>query len=274
MPIAGSLWAGLGACREPAPADPHRSPPDSSSSGTAAAPDAPASSSDDSTTLQSLDTDPHAPEFPSPDCSASLLPGHPADIAATPRSDHDAEVLALLVDPAQAVATQARYDTVAADLAAIRALDPTLTTVHVGCVAPNGIAFWFYDDEDVNRAIHADAYGAWDCINARYHLLEIVRIDAVAVALELDGVYGSAVWEAYAGLPGLGDQQPHWFQRADWPVPPITGSRCTARSGSITLVASALPTGALDEREYHFVRETGEQVVYRVTPTEPPQPVG
>lgn len=267
------LAALLVGCHEPA-ADPHRAPAGSSTSASESTSGAPPSD-DSGTTLQGLDTEaPPRPGYPPPNCETLLLPGPPADVAATPRADHDAEVLALAIDSTQAVAKQSRYDIITADLAAIRAIDPTLATVHVGCVLPNGVAFWFFDDQDVNQAIYADDYHAWDCLHHYYHHLQTVRIDGIAVAIELDGVYGDAVWQAYAYLPGLDDQSPYWFQRDDWPVPPDTSSRCTPVAGSITLSVTLLPNGALDEREYRFERETGEVVVYRVTPTEPPQPVG
>lgn len=274
--MAGGLVALLVACPEPA-ADPHRDGPGSSSSNSStsdASSGAPPPATSTGTTFESLDTGPGRPGYPAPDCATLFMIGNPADVAATPRPDHDAEVLALAIDPTKAVASQARYDTVTADLAAIRDLDPTLATVHVGCVLPNGVAFWFYDDEDVNQAIYADEYHAWDCHHAYYHHRQTVRLDGIAVAIELDGVYGDAVWQSYGGLPGLGDQAPYWFQHDGWPVPASTGSRCTPVAGSITLTATLLPTGELDEREYRFERENGEVVVYHVSPSEPPQPVG
>jgi hypothetical protein len=276
MPARSPAWmlaAVLVACHEPE-TDPHRKLPGSSTTAPDPSTGAPPPLADtSSTSAGELDTDPGRPGYPSPDCTSLLLPGIPSDIAATPRPDHDAEVLALSVDPTQAVAKQLRYDTVTADLAAIRALDPTLEAVHVGCVYPNGVAFWFYDDEDVNQAIFADDYHAWDCHDDHYERRQTLRVDDLAVAIELDGVYGPAVWQAYAGLPGLGDQAPYWFQRDDWPVPTRSGARCSPTAGSITLVATLLPGGALDEREYRFEHERGEVVVWRVTPTLPPQPV-
>jgi hypothetical protein len=211
------------------------------------------------------------PDYPAPDCATVLLPGPASDVAATPRPDHDAEVLALSLDPTRAAAPQARYDEVTADLAAIRALDPSLADVHVGCVVPNGLAFWFYDDEPVNDALFAGDYHAWDCYNAYFRVRQAPRIDELAVAIELDGVFGQAVAESYASLPGLADQTPYWFQRADWPVPARTGLDCAPVAGDITLTATLAPDGALDQRDYRFERPDGTSVVYRVTPTLPPQ---
>jgi hypothetical protein len=270
---AWSLATSLVAC-QPAAADPHRELAGSSSAdpSTGSSSGAPVASTTtaDPTGPEVLDTGTQHGGYPSPDCALLLLPGPPSDVAASPRPDHDAEVLALSVDPTRAATSQARYDVVTADLGAIRALDPTLAEVHVGCVFPNGIAFWFYDDEAVNDALFAGHYHSWDCHNAYFHRRQELRIDGLAVAIELDGVFSEAVAEAYASLPGLADHQPYWFPRDDWPVPVEPGSDCTEAAGSITLTATLLPGGALDQRDYRFDRTDGSSVVYRVT-TGPPQ---
>jgi len=273
--LAWPLAAWLAACQSPT-ADPHRNLPGSSSDDPSTG-----SGSDPTTSSTTLPADTGSGTFdtggnqrgdyPSPDCATVLLPGIPSDVAASPRPDHDAEVLALSVQPSRAAAPQARYDVVTADLAAIRALDPTLAEVHVGCVFPNGIAFWFFDDEDVNDALFAGDYHTWDCHNSYYDRRQELRIDGLAVAIELDGVFGEAVAEAYATLPGLDDQEPYWFPRDDWSVDVDPGSECTATAGSITLTATLSPDDSLDQRDYRFERTDGSSVVYRVTLTEPPQ---
>ncbi len=273
-PLATHFAILLAACQPAAATDPHRNLPGSSSADPSTGPgsDTTASTSAaDTSGSEASDTGSGRGDYPSPDCAALLLPGLPSDVAATPRPDHDAEVLALSVDPTRAVAPQARYDVVTADLAAIRALDPTLTEVHVGCVFPNGIAFWFFDDESVNDALFAGDYHSWDCLNAHFHRRQELRIDDLAVAIELDGVFGAAMAETYATLPGLDDQEPYWFSRDDWPVPVDSGPDCSEAAGSITLVATLLADGVLDRRDYRFERIDGSSVVYRVTSTEPPQ---
>jgi hypothetical protein len=266
--LALVLAATSGACG-PAETDPHRTLPGSSSADPST--DEAGTTAAITTGLDELDTGTQRPRYPAPDCATLLLPGPPSDVAATPRPDHDAEVLALSLDPTRVAAPQARYDVVTADLAAIRALDPTLADVHVGCVVPNGIVFWLFDDLDVNDALFAGTYHAWDCHDDYFHRRQELRVDDVAVAIELDGVFGEAMNEAYASLPGLDDQGAWWFPRDDWPGPEGYGPDCEAAAGAITLTATLLPDGALDQRDYLFERTDGSLVVYRVTPTEPPQ---
>lgn len=266
-----ALAATLVACR-PAEGGPHRELPGSSSADPSTGPaDADTTAAVDSSGPHVLDTGDAPPSYPAPDCATQLLPGPSPDVAATPRPDHDAEVLALSVDPTRVAAPQARYDVVTADLAAIRALDPTLAEVHVGCMFPNGIAFWFFDALDVNDALFAGSYHAWDCHNDYFHVRQEPRVDGLAVAIELDGVFGEAMNEAYASLPGLDDQAAWWFIRDDWPGTEAYGPDCDATAGAITLTAALLPDGTLDQRDYRFERADGSSVVYRVTPTEPPQ---
>lgn len=265
--LAPALAASLVACQPPADAGPHRDLPDSST-GPA---DGDTTAAGDSSGPDVLDTGPQQPSYPAPDCTTLIVPGPPSDLAATPRPDRDAEVLALSLDPTRVAAPQASYDVVTADLAAIRALDPTLAEVHVGCVFPNGIAFWLFDALDVNDALFAGNYHAWDCHNQFFHVRQERRVDGLAVALELDGVFGEAMNEAYASLPGLDDQGAWWFSRDDWPHIDAYGPDCASTAGSITLTATLLPDGALDQRDYHFARPDGSSVGYRVTPREPPQ---
>jgi hypothetical protein len=263
------VLAVLVACQPSAQGGPHRDRPDATSTGDADT--GPALPGTESSGATVLDPDAAPPSFPAPDCSMQLLPGPASDVAATPRPDHDAEVLALQLDPARAAAPQAHYDVVTADLAAIRALDPSLADVHVGCEVPNGLAFWFYDDEPVSDALYAGSYHAWDCYNAYFRVRQTPRVHDVAVAIELDGVFGPVVAQIYAGLPGLADHTPYWFQRPEWPVPVHTGHDCTPVAGAITLTATRSPDGGLDQRDYRFERADGSSVVVRVTPDGPPE---
>lgn len=266
--LAPAFGASLLACQPPE-AEPHRELPGSSSTDASSGPASPTTASDTGPAV--LDTDAHDAGYPAPDCATLLLPGPSSDVAATPRPDHDAEVLALALDPTRVAAPQAHYDVITADLAAIRALDPSVADVHVGCVVASGLAFWFFDDLDVNDALLAGTYHAWDCHHAYFHRRQELRVDGVAVAIELDGVFGEAMALSYASLPGLGDHEPWWFQRDDWPGYEGYGPDCEPVAGSITLTATTLPDGALDLRDYRFDRTDGSTVTWRVGATGPPE---
>jgi hypothetical protein len=199
-----------------------------------------------------------------PDCGMLQLPGEPADLAQTPRADRDAEVLALGVEPALAVAPQARYEVVRADLAAIRAIDPPLADVHVAPAWTDSLAFWFWDyDFELMRAMQDGQYRAWECHNARYGAGTPWQIDGLAFMVTFDGLYGEAVRDAYAALPGLGEgDEVH-----------LTSSCFLAEceeAGSITLTATLDAEGALDVRDYRFESTEGDVTVYRVTPGDAP----
>ena len=269
--LAWAVPASLVACEAPADEGPHRELPGSTAADPSTGPVPADTTAADSTGPAVLDPDHGRPGYPAPDCTTLLFPGPPSDVAATPRPDHDAEVLALSIDPTRVAAPQARYDLISADLAAIRALEPALAEVHVGCVVPNGLAFSFLDAEDVNDALFAGDYHAWDCHHAYFRRRQELRLDELTVAIELDGVFGQAMVDAYASLPGLGDHAPHWFPQGGWPVPAEPGSACTPVAGSITLTATLLPGGTLDPRDYRFEHPDGTSVVYRAGSTGPPQ---
>jgi hypothetical protein len=55
--------------------------------------------------------------------------GDPEDLVATPRAQENLEFLALVVEPDAVVASQANYERVVADVAAIRALVPDLASI-------------------------------------------------------------------------------------------------------------------------------------------------
>lgn len=212
-----------------------------------------------------------------PSCDELELPGDPSDVAATPRADRDAEILALGLAPELLVARQDRYDVIAADLAAIRALQPELEDVHVECEVPYGYAFWF-DGNDVVGAVWLGLYHAWDCHNAFYGIEhqavgeggDVWRIDGLAFAVGVAGVLTPSFIESYRTLPGLEDAQiaPFWA--------PLDGFayECMPTGASITLDATFDMGGALDERTYTFEHPDQGTFVYLVVPGAPPMPIG
>lgn len=197
-----------------------------------------------------------------PDCEAFTLVGDPADVAATPREDRDAEVLALTVEPSCVVASQERYDLVAADLIAIRALDPSLEEIHVGCGVPNGIEVWFLDFELVD-AVWRGLYRGWDCHNDFYGLVGSFRIDGIGFVFELDGVYSETIMDAYAQIPGWSSADgtsltPAWVTDNAW------NDECTSTDGDIVLHASLDDQGVMIQRDYDFIVPDGSTTSWRV----------
>ena len=194
-----------------------------------------------------------------PDCEGLELAGDPADLAQTPRPDRDAEVLALSVEPSAAVAPQTRYELVRADLEAIRAIDPPLADAHVASIDCNALELWFWSYPPALASVWAGEYRAWDCLNEHYESRYPQPIDGIAFALYFDGVYGEAVRDAYAALPG--------FEEAE-----VLFS-CEF-AGSIALTPTVDAEGELVNREYRFESKDGVVRVYRVVSGEAPVLVG
>lgn len=208
-----------------------------------------------------------APWEEAPDCEGLQLPGDPADLAATPRPDRDAEVLALSVDPSVVVAAQAHYEVVRADLEAIRAIDPPLADVHVTPWYFDAIELWFLNGgRPALNSIWGVAYRAWDCLNEHYGGSYPQPIDGFGFLLRLDGVYGEAVRDAYAALPGL--------EEADVACSSMCRVMVCESAGTIELMATIGPGGELVTREYRFESEDGVVRQYHVVEGEAPVLVG
>ena len=213
-----------------------------------------------------------------PSCDELVLPGDPIDVAATPRADRDAEILALGLAPELGVALQDRYDVIAADLAMIEAIRPELADVHVECEVPNGYAFWLFEAPEVVDAVWLGQYHAWDCHNAFYgiehHAVgqggDVWRIDGVAFAMEVAGVFAPSFIDAYRTLPGLEDAsiEPYWSPLAGF------AETCMPTGGSITLEATFDAADDLDERTYAFEHPELGSFVYLVTPGAAPIQIG
>ena len=212
------------------------------------------STTDDATTETGDDT---TPEWPAPDCATLMLPGDPDDVAATPRPDRDAEVLALQIEPALFVARQDRYDVIAFDLTAIRELDPTLANVHIECDLPRGYEFWIWGDSDYffMDAIFRRHYEAWDCHNDFYGIdfplsgpSDVWMLDGRGFAVRMDGVFAAAILDVYLALPGFEELDAGPF----WGEAPSDDDSCELNAGRITLEATQDDDGALVDRTYTF----------------------
>jgi hypothetical protein len=187
------------------------------------------------------------------ECAALELPGEPDDLAATPRADEDAEILALELDPSRIVAREVDYGIIAEDLAAIRTLAPDLAEIHIACRGMRGFALWWFGYSPVITEIDNGTFRAWDCHNAHYGIDpgDITRIDGIAFAIEFDEVYSSEVTEVYAGVPGLEDVDfSPWFDS------------CDETAGTITLQAVLGEDGAPTERTYRFGHPEMGEIAY------------
>jgi len=186
-----------------------------------------------------------------PDCDTLVLPGDPTDVAQTPRSDRDAEVVALSLIPNALVAQQAHYDLVAADCATMRELVPGLADVHPECIAPAGYIIGT-NSHELPGAVWIGSYRAWDCRNAYYGITEIRRIDGLAFMFSTPGVYGPGLGDLYRALPGF----PSAGTRPVFPDVEIYNGVCEPTSGSITLDAPLTTDGALTTRKYIWQHPT------------------
>lgn len=225
---------------------------DADATGTTAGPDSDATGASSGAT-----TGPDAPttgdpifDEPAPDCAMLSLPGDPAELALTPRSDQDAEVLALLLDSSRVTARQADYEVVHADLEAIRALDPPLAEVHAPLEYTRGLTFWFFGAPlELMFAMYGGEYHGWDCHDAHYGAGPPRMVDGIGFGRSLDGVYSEAVDDAYRAIPSLADVEIYRCCDAA-----CSWGTCDADpAGVVTLVATT-DGEALLTREYTFTR--------------------
>jgi hypothetical protein len=129
------------------------------------------------------------------------------ELALTPRADANLEQLALSLEPGNVTASQATYDRVVADVAAIRALVPD--RADIGYSAPHdGRAVYLGLTDVAAQSILAGDYSAWDCLNERYGARVGEPNEAFtgdwSLLIELRGIYDvSRIAERYAELPGV-----------------------------------------------------------------------
>jgi hypothetical protein len=214
-----------------------------------------------------------SPDLPAPPCDEVELLGEPADVALTPRADRDAESLALRVSAGAFVARQDHYEVIVADLAAIREIEPELAAVRIECEVPVGYDFWFNGPEVV-EAVWRGTYRAWDCHNAFYGIEhrpageggDVWRIDGIAFAMQVDGLYSQQFVEVYRSIPGMEEAG----ISPKWTVDSYSPEECEASSGSIDLQVTDPTGGGLGERTYTFMHPSIGVVVYAVAPGEAP----
>ena len=217
-----------------------------------------------STTHAEGDTDTADP-FAAPDCAALALRGNAADVAATPRSNRDAEVLAASAVPDALVASEANYQRIVDDLAHMRADRPALEDMHADCLVPVGFSAWFDGSVDIVNAMSVGDYHAWDCHNAYYDTTQY-RIDGIGYAVAFEGVYSAGILEAYRPLPGFETATLAPFFDA---VDPYTDA-CEPPGGTVAVSATIDGAGVLAERTYVWTDAEGIVVQYAAAAGEAP----
>lgn len=216
------------------------------------------------------------PNLPSPDCSTLVLPGNSLDVAASPRADADAELLALRVSGGAFVARQGDYEVVAADLVAIRELAPELAEIRIACEDPYYYSFFAFGAGgfELANAIFNATFHAWDCHNAFYGIEhraygsgggDVDRVDGIGFEMDVAGLYDSDQFIAsYQAIDGLTDVTISFVGPAD-----DVSLDCDPDDGTIDLVAEAVPL-IIGTRTYTFTDPILGARVFSVNSGTPP----
>ncbi len=132
--------------------------------------------------------------------------GNTEDLAATPRADGNLELLALVLEPDAVVASEATYQRVVADVAAIRALVPDLAPIAYRPPHDGNTVRIHLEDSGVD-AWAMGAFGGWDCLNEALGATVtgiMDNFDFHSPLLVLRGIHGMArVQQLYEQLPGV-----------------------------------------------------------------------
>ncbi|HTV26036.1 MAG TPA: hypothetical protein VMG12_45375 [Polyangiaceae bacterium] len=154
--------------------------------------------------------------------------GSADELGLTPRADVNLEQLALSLEPGNVTASQAVYDRVLTDVAAIRALVPD--RADIGYRAPHDGKTLYLGLSDVAaQSIGAGEYSAWDCLNEPYGASVGELNEGLggnwSLLITLRGIYDvSRIAERYAELPGVTTAEAN-FALGDG------SSLCAAREG-------------------------------------------
>lgn len=129
--------------------------------------------------------------------------GTPAQIAASPREDEDAEQIALLLG-GDLTAPQHLYERVRDDLAALRSAHPDeLATVPVSA-RHDARSLLLQVSPEVAAAISAGTYHEWDCLNGWYRADSAGLLTSNLAQVRFDGLLDTErIAAEYARLPGI-----------------------------------------------------------------------
>jgi hypothetical protein len=128
--------------------------------------------------------------------------GTPGEIAATPRADAGAELLALVLG-GRLTADPALYERTRADLAAIRELEPEVADIDfVSAIEPHTLIVGLTDE--AASAARQGNYHAWDCLNAWYGAsVRVLSANPIAF-IDLSGLFHpDLLIPDYRTLPGI-----------------------------------------------------------------------
>jgi hypothetical protein len=182
--------------------------------------------------------------------------GAPEDLEATPRADENLELLALVLEPDQVVASQANYERVVADVAAIRELAPELASIEYRPMHDAQSVRVTFNDAGMD-ALSMNAFGAWGCLNDALGATVGSVVDVFPVyapLLQLRGVHNMLrVEQLYEQLPGIADAEIYGAD-ADGPT------WCIGREGAryeyvIDSASGGCSSGCREHEARHFSSE-------------------
>jgi hypothetical protein len=220
------------------------------------------------------------PEWPftTPEAQFQVCPGplgHPEDLAATPRADENLEFLALVLEPDAVVVSQATYERVVADVAAIRALVPELAPIEYrpphdgrsawisfGSIAVDVWAMGAFSGLDcLNEALGATYRPAFDNFDFYYRPVSLRGIHNMPLVAQLYSQLPDIAAGELTGGPGDG---PTW---------------CVGRDGSdyeyvIDQAMGGCSSGCQEHEAHHFSSEVAGEAtpleVWRSADGQPP----
>jgi hypothetical protein len=145
-------------------------------------------------------------------CPAVL--GEAGEMALSPRSDRNLEALALSLEPERVTASQATYERVVADIAALRALAPELASIDFTPPYESSLALSLSDVAE--QSIRDGQYTAWNCLNDFYGPMSLTMIEGETYPrverVEFQRVFNAEILaELYRQLPGIEDGDPRYI---------------------------------------------------------------